>query len=45
VLRDCGWLLSLTGIVIPQPLMLVFGIILFILLLLWVLNWSGIYRW
>lgn len=38
------WLVSLTGIAIPQPLLLVLGIILFILLLLWVLSWSGIYR-
>ena len=39
------WLLSLTGIAVPQPLMLVFGIILFIFFMLWVLNWAGVYRW
>ena len=39
------WLCSLAGFFIPQPLMLVFGIILFICFLLWVLNWSGVYRW
>ena len=35
------WLLSLTGIVIPQPLLVILGIIIFIVLLLVLLNWSG----
>jgi|HubBroStandDraft_4_1064222.scaffolds.fasta_scaffold1171281_2 hypothetical protein len=39
------WLLGLAGVTIPPPLMLVIGILLFIFLLLWVLNWSGVYRW
>jgi hypothetical protein len=38
------WLCGLAGFAIPQPLMLVLGIIIFIFLLLWVLSWSGIYR-
>lgn len=38
------WLCGLVGVVIPQPLMLVLGILLFIFLLLWVLSWSGIYH-
>lgn len=39
------WLVGLTGVAIPPPLMLVLGIVLFIFLLLWVLSWSGVYRW
>jgi hypothetical protein len=38
------WLCGLAGVAIPPPLMLVLGILLFIFLLLWVLNWSGVYR-
>lgn len=38
------WLLGLMGIAIPQPLMVVLGIILFIVLLLMLLNYSGYYR-
>lgn len=39
------WLLTLTGIVIPQPLLLILGIILFMILLLVLLNYSGLYTW
>ena len=39
------WLLGLAGIAIPQPLMLILGIIAFIMILLWLLSWSGVYRW
>ena len=35
------WLLSLTGIAIPQPLMVVLGLIVFLVLLLFFLDWIG----
>jgi hypothetical protein len=38
------WLVGLTGIAIPSPLMLVLGIVLFVVLLLMLLNYSGFYR-
>jgi hypothetical protein len=37
------WLASLAGVTIPPPLMLVLGILLFLLLFLVLLNWTGIY--
>jgi hypothetical protein len=37
------WVLSLTGLAIPQPLLIVLGLILFLVMLLFFLNWSGIY--
>lgn len=37
------WLLSLTGIAIPQPLLIILGILIFMLLLLWLLSWSGLF--
>jgi hypothetical protein len=37
------WLLSLTGLSIPQPLLVVLAIIAFIVLLMIFLNWTGIY--
>jgi hypothetical protein len=43
VVIGCRWLLSLTGIVIPQPLLLILGIIVFLILLLALLNYSGLY--
>jgi hypothetical protein len=36
------WLLSLTGLAIPQPLLVILGIILFLVLLLLFLNYAGI---
>lgn len=39
------WLLQLTGVVIPQPLMLVLGLIVFLIFLLFFLNWSGAWVW
>lgn len=39
------WLLALSGVAIPQPLLLVVGIVLFLVFLLWLLNWTGLYRW
>ena len=45
VIIGVKWLLSLTGVAIPQPLMVILGIILFMVLLLVLLDWSGVYRW
>jgi hypothetical protein len=39
------WLLSLTGLPIPQPLMVVLGLIVFLIFLLFFLNYAGIWRW
>lgn len=39
------WLCSLAGIAIPQPLLVILGIIVFIVLLLMLLNWSGVGIW
>ena len=38
------WLGALAGVSVPQPLLLILGIILFMVLLLWLLSWSGLYR-
>jgi len=37
------WLLTLTGLVIPQPLMIVLAILLFLVLLYFFLGWTGLY--
>jgi hypothetical protein len=37
------WLIGLTGLVIPQPLWLILGLLLFLALLLWLIQWSGLY--
>lgn len=37
------WLLSLTGIAIPQPLLIVLGLIIFLILLLFFLDWIGLF--
>jgi hypothetical protein len=39
------WLLSLTGLSIPQPLLVVLGILVFCVLLLMFANWSGLWVW
>jgi hypothetical protein len=36
------WLLSLTGLAIPQPLMIILGLILFLVLLLLFFNYVGV---
>lgn len=43
VIIAARWLLSLAGIAVPQPLLMILGIVLFLLLLLWLLSWSGVY--
>jgi len=37
------WALSLTGLTIPQPLLVVLGLIVFLVMLLFFLNFTGIY--
>jgi len=37
------WLAGLAGVAVPAPLMLVLGIILFVILLLMLLSYSGFY--
>ena len=37
------WLLSLTGIAIPQPLMVVLGLLVFLALFLIFLDWIGMF--
>jgi hypothetical protein len=44
VIIACRWLLTLTGITIPQPLLLILGIIVFLILLLVLLQYSGLYQ-
>jgi hypothetical protein len=43
VIIGVKWLITLTGVAIPQPLLLIAGIILFIVLLLVLLQYSGLY--
>lgn len=38
------WLLALTGLAIPQPLMIVLAILLFLVLLYFFLDWTGLYE-
>ena len=45
VIIACKWLLSLTGIAIPQPLLLILGMIIFLILLLVLLNYNGLNVW
>jgi len=44
VIIAAKWLLGLAGVAVPPPLMYILGILLFVVLLLWVLNYSGYYR-
>ena len=37
------WLLALSGVPIPQPLLMILGILVFIILLFVLLNYSGLY--
>lgn len=38
------WLLGLMGVAIPQPLMVIIGLLFFLIFLLMLLNWSGYYK-
>jgi len=44
IIIGARWLAGLAGIVIPQPLMIILGILVFLALFLWVMNFSGLYR-
>lgn len=37
------WLLSLTGLSIPQPLLVILGILVFLILFCCLIDWSGLY--
>lgn len=37
------WLITLSGIPIPQPLLLILGLVLFLILFLELVKWSGLY--
>ena len=43
VVIGARWLLSLTGLAIPGPLLTILGIIIFMILLLALLQYSGLY--
>lgn len=43
VIIGVQWLLSLAKVAIPQPLLIMLGIIVFLILLLWLVRWSGVY--
>lgn len=43
VIIAAKWLIGLTGIAIPQPLWTILGIILFLALFLWLLQFSGLW--
>ncbi len=36
------WVMGLMGVAIPQPLLVVLGIVLFVVFMLLLLNWAGI---
>jgi Na+/alanine symporter len=42
VIIGVRWLAALAGVAIPPPLMAILGILLFVVLLLLLLNWSGL---
>jgi hypothetical protein len=44
IIIGARWLAGLAGIAIPQPLMIILGILVFLALFLWVMNFSGLYR-
>lgn len=45
VIIAAKWLISLTGWAIPQPLLVILGILLFLILFLWLLGYAGYYHW
>jgi hypothetical protein len=45
VIIGVRWLMSLAGVSIPQPLIIILGLILFIVFLLIFLNFLGIWSW
>lgn len=45
VIIGARWLLGLAGITIPQPLMVIIGLIVFLFFLLIFLNYSGLWVW
>lgn len=39
------WLLSVSGVTIPQPLLTIVGIVVFLILLMVLLDYSGLWHW
>jgi hypothetical protein len=44
VIIGVKWLLGLTGLAVPQPLLVILGIIIFLVLFLCLIDWCGLYR-
>lgn len=44
VIIGVRWLLSVAGFAIPQPLMIILGLIFFLIVLLFFLNFTGVYH-
>lgn len=44
VIIGIKWLLGVLGVVIPQPLMIILGLLCFLILLLFFLNFTGVYH-
>lgn len=45
VIIGVRWLLTVAGITVPPPLLYILGIIFFIILLLVLANYTGLYTW
>lgn len=44
VIIGVRWLLGVAGVAIPQPLMIILGLICFLVLLLFFLDFTGVYH-
>lgn len=44
VIIGVRWLLSVAGVPIPQPLLIILGLIFFLIVLLFFLNFTGVYH-
>jgi len=44
VIIGVRWLLSVAGVAIPQPLLVILGLIFFLIVLLFFLNFTGVYH-
>ncbi len=44
VIIGVKWLLSVAGVPIPQPLLIILGLIFFLIVLLFFLNFTGVYH-
>jgi hypothetical protein len=39
------WLITISGITVPQPILWVLGMIFFLIALMFLLNFTGVYTW